>query len=177
MRREQLQRVAAPAGREQCIGFNCDGLGACNARSRGGVVGEWQTHLELRAVAATHETGQRPGAIDGVLEHAGVGIPQRRDERRESESPIFEACHAQVHELRGLFPDIPGERQIIVLDIESIMTTCGFAVPLYEFAGHRTQLPEFTCKMGDEKMDQYRREKNQTSIEGLPTHLFEDPAR
>ena len=77
-------------------------------------------------------------------------------------------------ELRPNFPAIPGERQIIILDVESIMTTCGFAVPLYDFVGHRGQLPEFTCKMGDERMDAYRHEKNQRSIDGLPTYLFED---
>jgi hypothetical protein len=78
-------------------------------------------------------------------------------------------------ELRTHFPDVPGERQIIGLDIESIMTTCGFAVPMYEFKGDRQQLTEFTCKMGDERMDEYRRAKNQTSIDGLPTYLFDPP--
>lgn len=77
--------------------------------------------------------------------------------------------------LRPQFPTIPGERQIILLDIESIMTTCGFAVPLYDFKSHREQLIDFTCKMGDEKMDEYRRERNQTSIDGKPTFLFADP--
>lgn len=81
----------------------------------------------------------------------------------------------QWPELRDEFPQIPGERQIIVLDIETVMTTCGFAVPLYDFKGDRDQLPDFTCKMGDEKMDRYRHEKNQRSIDGLPTYLFEDP--
>jgi hypothetical protein len=82
---------------------------------------------------------------------------------------------AQWEALRALFPPLPGERQIIVLDIESIMTTCGFAVPLYEYQGQRELLPEFTCKMGEQRMDQYRRERNQQSIDGLPTYLFDDP--
>ncbi len=82
---------------------------------------------------------------------------------------------AEWEELRDHFPDIPGERQIIVLDIESIMTTCGFAVPKYEFVGHRSMLPDWVCKMGDEKMDAYRHQKNERSIDGLPTYLFEDP--
>ncbi len=81
---------------------------------------------------------------------------------------------SQWDELRPKFPSLPGERQIIVLDIESVMTTCGFAVPLFEFKGDRQQLAQFTCKMGDERMDEYRRQKNQTSIDGLPTYLFED---
>jgi hypothetical protein len=84
---------------------------------------------------------------------------------------------AQWEELRDHFPQIPGERQIIVLDIESIMSTCGFAVPLYEYKGQRDLLPEFTCKMGDERMDEYRRQRNQVSIDGLPTHLFEDESK
>jgi hypothetical protein len=82
---------------------------------------------------------------------------------------------AEWQVLRAQFPELPGERQIIVLDIESIMTTCGFGVPLYDFKAQRTMLPEFTCKMGDERMDEYRHERNQQSIDGLPTYLFEDP--
>jgi Pyridoxamine 5'-phosphate oxidase len=82
----------------------------------------------------------------------------------------------QWQEFRGLFPAIPGDRQIIVLDIESIMTTCGFAVPRYEFISEREQLVEFTCNMGEEKMNEYRQRKNQVSIDGLPTYLFADPA-
>ncbi|OAI47141.1 pyridoxamine 5'-phosphate oxidase [Planctomycetaceae bacterium SCGC AG-212-F19] len=84
---------------------------------------------------------------------------------------------AQWPELRAHFPPLPGERQIIVLDIESIMTTCGFAVPLFEYKAQRELLPEFTCKMGEERMDAYRHERNQTSIDGLPTHLFDDPPK
>jgi hypothetical protein len=83
---------------------------------------------------------------------------------------------SQWQPLRDLFPPLPGERQIIVLDIESIMSTCGFAVPRYQFIEQRERLSEFVCKMGDEKMDEYRHQKNQTSIDGLPTHLFADPA-
>ena len=80
----------------------------------------------------------------------------------------------QWQELHAHFADYPGERQIILLDIETIMTTCGFAVPMYEYKGEREQLTEFACKMGDERMDEYRRAKNQTSIDGLPTYLFDE---
>jgi len=82
---------------------------------------------------------------------------------------------AQWQELHAHFAPLPGERQIIVLDIESIMTTCGFGVPLYEYKGQRELLPEFSCKMGEERLDEYRRQRNQQSIDGLPTYLFEEP--
>src|SRR5262249_28626598 len=64
--------------------------------------------------------------------------------------------YSQWQELRDQFPPVPGARQIIVLDIESIMTTCGFAVPLYEYKAQRELLQEFTCKMGEQRMDEYR---------------------
>lgn len=76
--------------------------------------------------------------------------------------------------LHGQFPDYPGERQIVVLEIESLMTTCGFGVPLYEPKGQRTQLTDFACKMGPEKMAEYRQQHNQKSIDGLPTFLLTD---
>lgn len=61
------------------------------------------------------------------------------------------------------------------LDIESIMTTCGFAVPLFEFKGQRTLLPDWSCKMGEERLNEYRHERNLKSIDGLPTYLEEPP--
>jgi len=72
------------------------------------------------------------------------------------------------------FHAFPGERQIIVLDVESVLTTCGFAVPLYEYRGERSLLVDFACKKGDEGMEEYRRERNQQSLDGLPTYLYED---
>lgn len=79
-------------------------------------------------------------------------------------------------ELHSQFPTIPGERQIVLLDIESIMTTCGFAVPLFEFKGQRTLLPDWSCKMGEERLNEYRHERNLKSIDGLPTHLEGPPS-
>jgi hypothetical protein len=84
---------------------------------------------------------------------------------------------SQWQEMHGHFATLPGERPIIVLDIESIMTTCGFAVPLFEYKAQRNTLQDFTCKMGEQRMDQYRHEHNQRSIDGLPTYLFEDPPK
>ena len=78
-------------------------------------------------------------------------------------------------ELIPRFPSLPGERQIIVLDIDSIITTCGFAVPLYEYQGERTLLTDFACKLGEKGMDEYRHQRNERSMDGLPTYLFEDP--
>jgi hypothetical protein len=77
-------------------------------------------------------------------------------------------------ELYRHFQSYDGERQIILLDVESVQTSCGFGVPEYEFKGQRTLLPEYACKLGPEKLDEARRRKNQRSIDGLPSYLFED---
>jgi hypothetical protein len=73
--------------------------------------------------------------------------------------------------LRPLFPAYPGERQIILLEVESGQTSCGFAVPVYELKGERPMLVEWTSRKGEDGIREYRREKNRVSIDGLPTHL------
>lgn len=74
-------------------------------------------------------------------------------------------------ELRPLFPDYPGVRQIIVADINRVQTSCGFAVPLYEYQGQRDTLTRWAKSKGDEALEAYREEKNMTSIDGLTTAL------
>lgn len=74
--------------------------------------------------------------------------------------------------LHSRFHPTVGERQIIVLKIKSVQTSCGFAVPIYELKEERTQLAEWAMKKGEEGIKNYWEEKNQTSIDGLPTHLL-----
>jgi hypothetical protein len=77
--------------------------------------------------------------------------------------------------LRAQFPALPGERQLIVLDIESVQTSCGYAVPLYSYRGERETLARWAEKKGPVGLLDYWRDKNQASIDGLPTGLLEDP--
>jgi Pyridoxamine 5'-phosphate oxidase len=72
------------------------------------------------------------------------------------------ACH---------FPTLPGSRQIIVLDIERVQTSCGMGVPLYDLVGHRQGLLQWAQKKGADGMAAYQRDKNRVSIDGLPTPL------
>ncbi len=76
-------------------------------------------------------------------------------------------------ELHSLFQSLPGERHIIVLHVESVQTSCGFAVPLFEFKEQRNLLTDWAAKQGEEGLKEYRRSKNKTSIDGLPTGLKE----
>ncbi|MGB7413187.1 MAG: pyridoxamine 5'-phosphate oxidase family protein [Thermosynechococcaceae cyanobacterium] len=70
------------------------------------------------------------------------------------------------------FEALPGQRQIILLAIESVQTSCGFGVPQYEFSGHRDRLLQWAEQKGDAGLEEYRAAKNQTSIDGLSTGLL-----
>lgn len=77
-------------------------------------------------------------------------------------------------EWRAHFPVLPGERQIIVLDIESVQTSCGYAVPQYDYRGERDTLMRWAEKKGTLGLLEYWRDKNQISIDGLATGLLEE---
>ncbi len=81
---------------------------------------------------------------------------------------------AEWARLRAHFPAQPGERQLIVLDIESVQTSCGYAVPTYTYTGERDTLARWAEKKGPVGLVEYWREKNQVSIDGLATGLLED---
>ena len=81
---------------------------------------------------------------------------------------------AEWGKLRPYFPDIAGERQIILLHIESLKTSCGFGAPFMNAMEERPLMREYGEKKGAEGIAKYQREKNQVSLDGLPTHLFEE---
>jgi hypothetical protein len=76
--------------------------------------------------------------------------------------------------LRSQFPALPGERQLIVLQIDSVQTSCGYAVPQFSYCGERETLARWAEKKGVPGLLDYWREKNQISIDGLPTGLLAD---
>jgi len=80
---------------------------------------------------------------------------------------------AEWAELRPLFPEYPGARQIIAAEIQRVQTSCGYAVPLMDYSGQRDTLTRWAEAKGDEALKNYRREKNTTSVDGLPAPLAE----
>ena len=75
------------------------------------------------------------------------------------------------NELHGVFPNHAGARQIVVINVERVQTSCGFAVPLMEFVEQRDTLLRWAENRGEDRLNDYRQEKNFTSIDGLPTPL------
>jgi hypothetical protein len=72
------------------------------------------------------------------------------------------------------FPANKGARNIFLVDIESVQTSCGFAVPLMNYKEDRTILTDWSAKQSEEEMHAYWKKKNLTSIDGLETGLFDD---
>ena len=70
-----------------------------------------------------------------------------------------------------LFPSIPGARQIFDLNVDLVQTSCGMAVPLYDYVGEREQLNTWAAKKGKEGLKTYWEEKNSVSLDGKPTHF------
>ncbi|KAG7440355.1 uncharacterized protein BT62DRAFT_957155 [Guyanagaster necrorhizus] len=81
----------------------------------------------------------------------------------------------------------PGSRAVIVIDVHKVGTSCGYAVPFYEFKSHRTRLLEYAAKREladieaeetespicepprpDNGLKRYWIKNNLTSIDGLP---------
>jgi hypothetical protein len=76
-------------------------------------------------------------------------------------------------ELLAHFNPLPGARQIFDLSIELVQTSCGMGVPYYAHTGNRELLSDWANKKGNDGLLQYWEEKNQSSIDNIPTNIME----
>jgi hypothetical protein len=66
----------------------------------------------------------------------------------------------------------PGARQMVLLAVDSVQTSCGMNVPFYDYVSERHQLHRWAQVKGEAALEDYRRQKNTRSIDGLPTGLI-----
>lgn len=78
--------------------------------------------------------------------------------------------------LASEFGDVetPGARQMVLLKVKSVQTSCGYGVPLFDYVGERTTLTRWAEAKGESGLEEYWRQKNMRSIDGLPTGLLEE---
>lgn len=69
------------------------------------------------------------------------------------------------------FEEIPGARQIIRLAVDLVQTSCGMAVPLYDYREDRENLADYWRARDQNQLRKYWSVKNMTSIDGLATGL------
>lgn len=84
--------------------------------------------------------------------------------------------HDEWETLHGLFPDYAGARNIFVLDIDLVTTSCGTGVPEMSFVKQRadTDLVPWYADLGTTGVDAFWHKKNEVSIDGQPTGIFEE---
>jgi hypothetical protein len=78
---------------------------------------------------------------------------------------------AEWSELGAHFPPHPGSRQIFDVSVDSVQTSCGYAVPRMTFDEERELLNTWANKKGEDGIAAYHQEKNVVSIDGFPTGM------
>jgi hypothetical protein len=76
-------------------------------------------------------------------------------------TPAFDTLAAQ-------FPDLPGRRSVIEVDVDRVSTSCGYSVPVMHYEHPRDSLLDWARKKGDDGIVDYWASKNAASIDGLP---------
>jgi hypothetical protein len=70
-----------------------------------------------------------------------------------------------------LFAPHVGARQIILMEIDMVQSSCGFAVPLMEYKKERSQLTAWANNRGRDRVKAYQQENNAISLDGYDTGL------
>jgi hypothetical protein len=73
--------------------------------------------------------------------------------------------------LSARFTLLPGTRQIFVVAIDEVQTSCGWGVPFMAFERERQTLRKYGEKFSPEQMLAYWSDAKAVSVDGLPTRL------
>ncbi|MFT6435343.1 MAG: hypothetical protein ACJAVI_003398 [Candidatus Azotimanducaceae bacterium] len=74
------------------------------------------------------------------------------------------------------FENTMGARQIFEIDIEMVQTSCGYAVPFYEYKSERGTLDKWSEKKGQSEIEEYWQSDNAESLDGFPTGINDSHA-
>jgi len=75
-------------------------------------------------------------------------------------------------DLCALFPTYTGARQVFVLALELVQTSCGYAVPYYKLKGERPTLTKWADNRGEVGIQDYWAEKNTKSLNDKNTGIL-----
>ena len=92
--------------------------------------------------------------------------------RLYGDAKIYHQRDEEFHGYRKLFPKNLGTRQIILMDVDLVQKSCGFAVPIMDFKEERTTLNAWAEKQGRDKIEQYWSDRNTQSIDGFETNVL-----
>jgi len=78
---------------------------------------------------------------------------------------------AEWDELIGMFPETPGARQVIQMEVDLVQSSCGFSVPEMDFVADRELLTDWARKKGEDGVRDYWAENNRVSLDGEETGI------
>lgn len=81
---------------------------------------------------------------------------------------------AGFKEAEAHFPPALGARQFYDMSVEMLQTSCGFAVPFFDYAGERDVLAKWNEEKGQSGIVSYWDTRNRETIDGMPTHIVKD---
>lgn len=76
------------------------------------------------------------------------------------------------HHFSKMFPSNVGARQFFEMDIEMVLTSCGFGVPYYELIGERPTLNQWADNRGREGVEAYWEKENVLSLDNKETGIL-----
>lgn len=79
---------------------------------------------------------------------------------------------ARWAQLYSLFPGYTGARQIFLLALDLVQTSCGYAVPYYQFKAERPTLTKWADSRGESGIKDYWAEKNAKSLNDQDTGIL-----
>lgn len=87
---------------------------------------------------------------------------------------IYHKRDVEFQKYAHMFEDNSGSRQIVELHVDTVQTSCGYAIPFMDFKSERGQLNAWSKKQGKDRIETYWQEKNTTSIDGFKTNILAD---
>ena len=153
--------ATAPGGSDGLI--NCSPKGLDSLRVLG-----------PRTVAYLDLTGSGAETIAHVKDNGRIVIMlcafdgPPRIVRLHGRGAVIAPSDARFAEYVGQFPQHPGARAVILIDVTRVSDSCGYAVPLMDFRAEREALTRWAEKKQPSGVVDYQREHNAASLDGLP---------
>jgi hypothetical protein len=88
--------------------------------------------------------------------------------RLHGQAEVLERRHPEFAALLDLFPELPGTRSIVRLNVTRIADSCGWNVPVYEYSGTRDYYQNYAEHLGEDGMREAQLAANMAGIDGLP---------
>ena len=85
---------------------------------------------------------------------------------------VIHESDARWDEMLTHFEPNVATRQFFEMKVELVLTSCGYAVPKYEYIGERDTLQKWSEKKGREGITEYWAENNTHTLDGVETNIL-----